>query len=91
VNEKVMWRGLTFVRSSESHRGYERWDSESRSEDHKPFWSADRYPPCGMWYARLLVFSHRIVGKGPNMRLALDDAREKAKQLRRTISKELPK
>ena len=91
VNEKVMWRGLTFTRSPESHREYERWDGEELGKYGKPLWSADRYPPSEEWHARLLVSAHRIVGKGPNMHLALDAALEEAKRVRREMGRALPK
>jgi hypothetical protein len=91
VNEKLMWRGLVFTRSPESHRRYERWDSEAVGKYGKPLWSADRFPASEEWYARLLVSGHRITGKGPNMHLALDAALEEAKRVRSEMGRALPK
>lgn len=92
MSEPIIWRGLSFFLSPESHRGYERWDSEEKSRYGKALWSADRYSPSeGIWTARLLVDAYRCVGEGPNMHLALDAALEKAKGLRRAIGKALPK
>lgn len=91
MTEPVLWRGLTFTLSPETHRDYERWDGEVLCKYGRPLWSADRYPPSEEWYARLLVGVYRITGQGPNMHLALDDALARAKELRRAISGALPK
>ncbi len=87
----IIWRGLSFSLSPESHRGYERWDGETVGKYGKPLWSADRFQAEEMWRARLLVNAYRITGDGPNMLLALDAALNAAKDLRRAIGKALPK
>lgn len=91
MNTKLLWRGISFVRSAESHREYERWDSEAQGAYGRPVWAAERFPPGEEWFARLLVHAHRFTGKGPNMHLALDAAREEAKKVRRLMSQAIPK
>lgn len=90
ITEPVIWRGIPFVRSPESHKGYERWDSEAQGPYGRPLWAAERFPPSEEWFARLLVHVHRFTGKGPNMHLALDAALEEAKKARRAMSQAMP-
>lgn len=90
MTDPIIWRGLSFFLSPESHRGYERWDSEAQGPYGRPQWAAECFGD-EEWYARLAVTAYRVTGKGADMRLALDDALERAKELRRAIGKALPK
>lgn len=91
MTEPFVWRGISFIRSPECHRDYERWDSEAMGIYGKPLWSVECYRGGPEWYARLLVFAHRIQGDGPSAQVALDAAWVRAKELRRAISQALPK
>ncbi len=87
----IIWRGLSFSLSPESHRGYERWGSERLTKYGRELWVAECFAPGEMWCSRLLVDNYRITGDGPNMLLALDAALNAAKDLRQAIGKALPK
>lgn len=91
MTEPFVWRGISFIRSSESHRDYERWNSEVMGPYGHPLWAVEGFNRKAIWYARLLVYSHRFGGTGPNALLALDAAREQAKKMRLAISQALPK
>lgn len=86
-----MWRGVSFVRSLESHKGYERWDSEAQGPYGRALWAAEHFGNDAKWHARLLVGVHRFDGEGPNMHLALDAALEEAKKARRAMNQAIPK
>lgn len=90
MNE-LLWRGIRFHLSSESHKGYERWDSDAEGPYGKALWVVDRYREEGKWYARLLAGVHRFGAQGPNPHLALDAALEEARKVRRQMSQAMPK
>jgi len=80
----ITWRGVRLDSRSMSGDG-QCW----RSADER--WKVSRYDGDGVWYARLRVGVHRMLGQGTTAFDALDAARAEALALRRQMGKALPK